>query len=622
MIRRPLILPTAREGKYMRAKSIIGSLFFASLLLLSTAGADAGLSPPHDTIGCLSCHDMASNEAFLLPPLGHPPTTIDETTANVVCEKCHLTGEFGIPAVYTTHSSLNTGEDYGKWTVECWVCHDQHGQAQAANGSTYGKFIRRSINLANIKFTDADGNPLPGKSGTKYVVFKGNIGPNSFADGDGTYNGICEVCHDQTRHFRNNGAAPDQLHSTDPNGNPAKIGSGNDCTMCHKHENGFAANMPSHSATPGSDWVVVFEEGTHDDVMEGDGAVFVACQMCHNTELSAAHDYQCLLCHPSPAGTVVGSWAGGCQQGGCHASKHADVSAAHNTVADDCNKCHGPGWWPTSGACANCHALYNPADTTPPVTASNAKASYSGPALIEYSVRDGGKVAVAQSYSRVDAGAAVMGSSILITEPGAHTLEFWSVDQANNIESPPNFVNFTIVQDTTPPVTTADAQASYFNHANISLSASDGGDSGVKATYYSLDGGAVITGSSVSVPGSPGTFDHTLAFWSEDWSGNVEAAHTVNFSVTAGSGTFRMWGGGSSCANDPEADDVWVIKRNGYNGAVLAEGTGGCDVVFPVGSTSYFIMVYWWNTQHGGFWDEDYYGTYQLTSHGEVIELN
>jgi hypothetical protein len=277
-------------------------------------------------------------------------------------------------------------------------------------------------------------------------------------------------------------------------------------------------------------------------------------------------------------------------------------------------------WTPTSAACPNCHAVYNPSDTTPPVTTSNAKASYLGPARIEYTVRDGGKVVVAQSYSRVDGGSEIMGSGILIPESGNHTLEFWSVDQANNIESPPKVAQFEIVQDTTPPVTTSNAQASYYNYANISLTASDDGDLGAKTTYYSLDGGATATGSSVFVNGSLGTFNHTLDFWSEDWSGNVEVAKRVNFSLTKGTGTFRMWGGGSSCANDPEADAFWIIKRDNYGGTVLAQGTDGCDVVFPVGATSYFIMVEWWNPD--GYWDEDYYGTYSLTTHGEVIELD
>jgi len=598
----------------------------SAILVLSSLSPLAAPDPPHDTstgTGCFSCHDVTSINPMLLPDHPHGgPLTIDDTLINNNCWGCHVDAD--PPPYVETHSSLLTSSKHGYlWSIDCSVCHNQHTQEQNnLYSTTYGKFIRSKVDLGRIKLYDLSENPItdPAKTGFRSVKLTAAQGPNSFADGDATIDGICEVCHTQTRHFRNDGTALDQLHSTDHNGKPAKVGSGNDCTMCHKHENGFAANMPTHSATPGSDWVVVFEEGTHDDVMVGDGAVYAECKLCHNTGLSEAHDYQCLACHPSPAETVIGSWGGGCQQGGCHTTIHADVSAAHNAVDDDCSKCHGPDRWPTSAECAKCHAFYNPADTTPPVTTSNAKGSYIGPARIEYSVRDGGKVVVAQSYSRVDGGAELMGSSILITEADSHTLEFWSVDQANNIESPPNVVNFVIAQDTTPPVTTSNAQASYYSYANISLSSSDDSDLGVKATYYSLDGGPTKEGSSVYVPGSPGTFVHTLDFWSEDWSGNVENNNTASFSISAGTGTFRMWGGGSSCTNDPGADAFWIIKRDNYNGSVLAEGTDGCDVVFPVGATAYFIMVEWWNPD--GYWDEYVYGTYFLTNHGDIIVLD
>ncbi|MEW6601281.1 MAG: cytochrome c3 family protein [Nitrospirota bacterium] len=71
------------------------------------------------------------------------------------------------------------------------------------------------------------------KTGNKTVRFLRATGVNSFADGDGTYDGICEACHTKTDHFRNNGGGPDQLHVN--MGSPA----GTNCTDCHKHINGF-----------------------------------------------------------------------------------------------------------------------------------------------------------------------------------------------------------------------------------------------------------------------------------------------------------------------------------------------------------------------------------------------
>ena len=83
--------------------------------------------------------------------------------------------------------------------------------------------------------------------------------------------------------------------------------------------------------------------------------------------------------------------------------------------------------------------------------------------------------------------------------------------------------------DATAPVTTSNAVATYVSSAAITLSATDAG-SGVAATYYKLDGGAQVTGTSVTVTtlGS-----HTLEFWSVDVAGNIESHKTASFTVTA-----------------------------------------------------------------------------------------
>ncbi len=74
---------------------------------------------------------------------------------------------------------------------------------------------------------------LADKTGTRKVKFYYPTGMNSFSDGDEIHDGICEVCHTQTNHFRNDGNADDQLHSN--MGFPAQ----KDCTTCHQHINGF-----------------------------------------------------------------------------------------------------------------------------------------------------------------------------------------------------------------------------------------------------------------------------------------------------------------------------------------------------------------------------------------------
>jgi len=68
----------------------------------------------------------------------------------------------------------------------------------------YGKLIKSILPTSNSgdravkNFRNEEGDPPM---------------PNSFADGDSTYDGVCEVCHTQTTHFRNDGSGSDQWHT-------------------------------------------------------------------------------------------------------------------------------------------------------------------------------------------------------------------------------------------------------------------------------------------------------------------------------------------------------------------------------------------------------------------------
>ena len=173
-------------------------------------------------------------------------------------------------------------------------------------------------------------------------------------------------------------------------------------------------------------------------------------------------------------------------------------------------------------------------DTTAPVTTSDAKATYVSSAAIKLTAADNaGGSGVAATYYKLDGGAQVTGTSIATTVLGSHTIEFWSVDVAGNIETPHKTAAFTITApvpvDTTAPVTTSDAKATYVSSAAIKLTATDAG-SGVAATYYRLDGGAQLTGTAVNVTAVGA---HTLQFWSVDVAGNVELFKTAAFTITA-----------------------------------------------------------------------------------------
>ncbi len=92
--------------------------------------------------------------------------------------------------------------------------------------------------------------------------------------------------------------------------------------------------------------------------------------------------------------------------------------------------------------------------------------------------------------------------------------------------------------DATPPVTTSDAAANYWNAATITLTASD--DTGVAYIYYKLDDHyvhlyRVATDTppwTVAVTGpASGSATHTLRFWAQDTAGNVEARNSATFTI-------------------------------------------------------------------------------------------
>ena len=101
----------------------------------------------------------------------------------------------------------------------CSVCHSfQDGSCRECDNI---KGIRCSIIIPN-----------PGEGDTEpKVVFTSRTGLNSFADGDEIYDGVCEVCHTETKHHTND-AHRSQHHT------------GEDCILCHEHANEFMTTAP------------------------------------------------------------------------------------------------------------------------------------------------------------------------------------------------------------------------------------------------------------------------------------------------------------------------------------------------------------------------------------------
>jgi predicted CXXCH cytochrome family protein len=191
--------------------------------------------------------------------------------------------------------------------------------AQNTFAVVYGKLVKIQISTPN-----SGPDPWP-------VKFTSPTGPNSFADGVGAYDGICEVCHTDTEHFRNNGNGPDQLHTNIDGGQAGK-----DCIDCHKHEDGFAHGGGSGGTGCG-------DSGCHDSGNHPahlgtatNQKLQLVCSDCHDTQdypkfadgQDLAGTAQCDYCHSEGAASAKlywvspGSWfaaegeQGFC--GGCH----------------------------------------------------------------------------------------------------------------------------------------------------------------------------------------------------------------------------------------------------------------------------------------------------------------
>ena len=128
--------------------------------------------------------------------------------------------------------------------------------------------------------------------------------------------------------------------------------------------------------------------------------------------------------------------------------------------------------------------------------------------------------------------------------------------------------------DTTAPGTTATApQGTVTTDATITFAAADNqGGSGVAATYYTVDGGAQQTGNTVTLTTS-GT--HTVTYWSKDWAGNTEQAHTVTVSIDKSVDV---------TPNVSIARSGLTVNRftNKYTGTVTITNTGGQTLAGPL----------------------------------------
>lgn len=164
-------------------------------------------------------------------------------------------------------------------------------------------------------------------------------------------------------------------------------------------------------------------------------------------------------------------------------------------------------------------------DKTAPVTTAVYPTGWTNTnTTVSLTATDAGS-GVKTTYYRIDGSSWNPGTTAIISTDGTHTFDFYSVDQAGNIESAQTI---TVKIDKAAPITTAIYPTSWTNtNTTVTLAATDTG-SGVKATFYRINGGSWSTGTMATIS-TDGT--HTFDFYSVDQAGNTENVHTVTIKV-------------------------------------------------------------------------------------------
>jgi predicted CXXCH cytochrome family protein len=243
----------------VKTKSLIALIL--GLAWGATAQAQFQTAPhdPSNDIDCLDCHTIH----------GTPLYNYKTVEGNVnLCKSCH--NESGVGDI-NTHSPGGTD-------LMCSTCHNPHRQdQQIVHGSTFSKLIRENVTTPN--------------SGILPVQLLAATGTKSFADGDGVYDGICEVCHTTTDYHRNN-VSGNHLHNVAA-----------DCRTCHVHLDGFApvqSCVGCHFEEKGTG---TYAAGTRRRPIVDDPATTATIEGDFQNSIGGHHigsdptDFMCAVCH-------------------------------------------------------------------------------------------------------------------------------------------------------------------------------------------------------------------------------------------------------------------------------------------------------------------------------------
>jgi peptidoglycan/xylan/chitin deacetylase (PgdA/CDA1 family) len=178
--------------------------------------------------------------------------------------------------------------------------------------------------------------------------------------------------------------------------------------------------------------------------------------------------------------------------------------------------------------------------TTISCNGGSCAGTFSAAVSVALAATDSGGSGVDKTYYTLDGSTPTTSSTVYtgpFSVPATTTVKYFSTDVAGNAEAPQSQTVSILLPDTAPPTTTAScndaACAGTWYRANVSLTltATDTGGSGVDKTYYTLDGSAPDTNSTVYTAPLTLTGTTTVRFFSTDLAGNREANQSLTVPI-------------------------------------------------------------------------------------------
>ena len=163
-------------------------------------------------------------------------------------------------------------------------------------------------------------------------------------------------------------------------------------------------------------------------------------------------------------------------------------------------------------------------DLTPPVTSSNAITDWINKDFAVVLTAEDDKSGVDKTFYSLDGVDFLESANFIISESGSQKISFYSTDLAGNVEEAQTAqVNI----DKTAPETSSNANSNWHQEFTVQLKAEDE-QSGVKGTFYSLNGSEFTEGDSIVV-NEEGV--NTVSFYSTDVAGNEEEVKTAEVKI-------------------------------------------------------------------------------------------